>query len=282
MEMLRSQMGVQSRPVPTFAEVVATAPKGSNSTFDSSAAAIEGRRRDAARLKALISARDLSEPDDPMRGVLSNQIEELRRSADQTQAPGQRLDEAMRRVAELKIKKCTAENELEKQRTRLNKVTDDLTAGEQELMAAQRAVAAPSAPLAAVGPSADPIAHLKHTLATISSSGFRLPPGNETLCTAMDFLWSALDMDQQQAPDAPGDAAGDVLINVCEEEEADPTDEEILEAFRSLAPAARRRITSKRACQRAGPYSESPTRAQQTASAGTAAAAETATSQQPT
>ena len=80
-----------------------------------------------ARMTRLIAARDLLEPDDPVSAV-TTQIEEVRNSS----APGKRVDRAVRRSAELRLKLTTAQEQLQKQQEHLRTVSTDLEEAEKE------------------------------------------------------------------------------------------------------------------------------------------------------
>ena len=74
-------------------------------------------------------------PGDPFKEIVIAQIAAARQQAPSPQSPGQRLDDAVRKVAELQIKQQTATEELEKQKAHLSQVTENLAQAHRSLQA---------------------------------------------------------------------------------------------------------------------------------------------------
>ena len=232
---------------PTYAQVL-------SQSYDGSQTAIEQRRTQAARLKKLIEARDALDPSDPMRAVLTEQVDQRRRGAMGTGLPGSRLDAAMHRVAAFQVKHATAKSQLEKQQHHLAQVEGDLEQAQAELAEAKAAVGATGASLyASCSPmqaevAADPVAYLRASMQSLAAVGFRAPPSRPELSQAMDIMWAALNAEAPVLEPQAGhvDTTMEAPTFLAEDVEDDePTDEQVMQALAGLAEPVRRRLMRK-------------------------------------
>ena len=258
----------------TYAEVASPPP---SRALDASKEAQEARRRNALRLKGLIASRDALLPEDPCRQGIEDAIAQVRAHAGQhgesAASPGQVLDQAVRRTAELRVKATTARSQLEKAKLHLDKTTAELAAAEVELTKARSlAAGAPTTrSVLAVEVPAQIIA-VREVLSQLSAMGFQVPPGQDYLSTALDRIWEitgpappALPLEptapvagaQQQMPaDTPPQWADGLLEDSTmladldqeeeeEEEEEEFSDAQIQAALARLPKGMRKRLVRK-------------------------------------
>ena len=257
-EVAKLTQGLAIAP-PTFAQIVQAPPPGAH---DGSEQAQDARKQAAGRIRSLVAARDALAIGDPCRKGIEDAIAQARAqnpsSGNSAPSPGQALDQAVLRTAELRVKTNTAHSQLQKAQEHFDQTKAELEAAELGLATIRSRTAGATA-AAPVGDdqTTSKLLAVRQELDQLKASGFHIPPGQETLGLVLDRLWEMSGPPPAtccfQAPPDPhiswSEEADQYMQEPddaeAEEEDEEVSDEQIREALASMPKATRRRLVRK-------------------------------------